>query len=158
MTRLDFGKNTKARGAQMAEFNEEIGQRLISRGECHRLRFDFRFDRVLGRKSERRKKRAFSLEYVAVRIDLQRVKLSMKLGDEYRFRNIQLRHWQRMAEELRLDPDKVVQGVDDLATQLADQAPDIELRMTQEGTTHPLIPRLAKRLAKRAAACRKILR
>lgn len=53
-------------------------------------------------------------------IDLQRVKLSMKLGDEYRFRNIQPRHLRRMAEELRLDPDKVVQRVDDLATQLAD--------------------------------------
>ncbi len=92
------------------------------------------------------------------RIDLQRVKLSMKLGGEYRFRDIQLRHWRRMAEELHLDPDKVVQRVDDLATQLADQAPDIERRMTQEGITHPLIPRLAKRLATRAAACRKILR
>jgi len=91
-------------------------------------------------------------------IDLQRVKLSMKLGDEYRFRNIQLRHWRRMAEELRLDPDTVVQRVDDLATQLAGQASDIERRMTQEGITHPLIPRLAKRLATRAAACCKILR
>jgi serine/threonine-protein kinase HipA len=91
-------------------------------------------------------------------IDIHRVKLSMKLGGEYRFRNIQLRHWRRQAEELGVDPDELVHRVDDLARQLAEHVPAIARRMTDEGLAHPLIPRLANQLTARAAACRDILR
>jgi serine/threonine-protein kinase HipA len=91
-------------------------------------------------------------------IDIHRVKLSMKLGGEYRFCNIQLRHWRRQAQDLSVDPDELVHRVDDLARQLADHVPDIARRMTDEGLAHPLIPRLANQLNARAAACRDILR
>jgi serine/threonine-protein kinase HipA len=90
-------------------------------------------------------------------IDLQRVKLSMKLGGEYRFRNIQLRHWRRQAEELKVDADGLVERVDDMARQMLDAVPEIDRRLSQEGLTHPLIHRLANRLVARAAACRKVL-
>src|SRR5882672_9748230 len=92
------------------------------------------------------------------RIDIKRVKLSMKLGGEYRFRNIQIRHWRRQAEELGMNPDELVHRVDELAMQLTDHVPEVERRMTEEGLTHPLIHRLAGRLITRAAACRKLLR
>ncbi len=92
------------------------------------------------------------------RIDIQRVTLSMKLGGEYRFRNIQLRHWRRQAEELGVDAGALVHRVDDLAAQLADHVPDVARRMTEEGLTHPLIRRLAARLITRTKACRKVLR
>jgi serine/threonine-protein kinase HipA len=48
------------------------------------------------------------------KIDIQRVKLSMKLGGEYRFRNIQLRHWRRQAEELGVEVASIVSHIDDL--------------------------------------------
>ena len=82
----------------------------------------------------------------------------MKLGGEYRFRNIQLRHWREQAEELGIDPDELVHRVDDLANQLADYVPDVERRMKKEGLAHPLIHRLAARPTARAKACRKVLR
>jgi serine/threonine-protein kinase HipA len=91
-------------------------------------------------------------------IDIQRVKLSMKLGGEYRFRNIQARHWRTMAEELRIDPDRLLQRVNDFATRLADNVSDIRRRMIDEGLAHPLIPRLTDALTRRAAACQKIFR
>jgi serine/threonine-protein kinase HipA len=37
-------------------------------------------------------------------IDIHRVKLSMKIGGEYRIRNIHLRHWRRLAEVLYVVP------------------------------------------------------
>jgi hypothetical protein len=52
----------------------------------------------------------------------------------------------------------MVQRVDEFAKQLADHVPDIKRRMTEEGLTHPVIPRLADALTARAAACRAILR
>jgi serine/threonine-protein kinase HipA len=91
-------------------------------------------------------------------IDIHRVKLSMKLGGEYRFRNIQLRDWRGQAEELGVDADELVHRVDDLAKQLAEHVPAIARRMTDDGLAHPLILRLANQLTARAAECRDLLR
>jgi serine/threonine-protein kinase HipA len=75
-------------------------------------------------------------------IDIDRVKLSMKIGNEYRLRNIRSYHIKR---------------VHNFAEQLADHIPDVSKRMTDEGLTHSIIPRLAGALIERAAACRRIL-
>jgi serine/threonine-protein kinase HipA len=91
-------------------------------------------------------------------IDIERVKFSMKLGGEYRLRNIRPYHWRRLAQELHVDPDATIQRVDDFARQLADHVPDIRRRMIEEGITHSIIARLADTLTERAAACRAILR
>ena len=91
-------------------------------------------------------------------IDFKKAKLSMKLGGEYRFSNIQARHWERMARDMRLNPDQVIQRVNDFARQLPDCAADAQRRMLEEGIDHPLLPRLARRLATRATACRRIFR
>jgi serine/threonine-protein kinase HipA len=91
-------------------------------------------------------------------INFKQAKLSMKLGGEYRFSNIQARHWERMARDIRLDPDQVIQRVDSFARHLPDYATDTQRRMMEEGIDHPLLPRLARRLAARAAACQRILR
>ena len=90
-------------------------------------------------------------------IDIQRVKLSMKLGDEYRFRNIHRRHWQRAAEELRLDPERLIQRVNDLAAQMRDHVTEIQRQVAQEGINHPLVPKLADGLIRRAADCQRVL-
>jgi hypothetical protein len=82
----------------------------------------------------------------------------MKLGGEYRLRNIRRYHWRTLAEELHVNPDAMVQRVDEFARQLADHVHEISRRMTEEGLTHPIITRLADALTTRAAACRPILR
>jgi serine/threonine-protein kinase HipA len=89
--------------------------------------------------------------------DIERVKLSMKLGGEYRLRNIRLYHWRRLAQELHVNADAAIQRVDEFARQLADHVPDIQRRMTEEGLTHPVIARLADAVTARAATCREIL-
>jgi serine/threonine-protein kinase HipA len=90
-------------------------------------------------------------------IDIERTKLSMRLGGEYRLRTIGLHHWRNLAEELRLDPDALTHRVDDFARQLGDYVSQVKHRMTNEGLSHPLIARLADALTARSVACRKIL-
>jgi serine/threonine-protein kinase HipA len=90
-------------------------------------------------------------------IDIEKAKLSMKLGGEYRLRNITLHHWRKLAAELRVDPDAMTARVDSFAAQLADHVSEIRRRMTEEGVAHPVIARLADALVARAAACRKLL-
>lgn len=91
-------------------------------------------------------------------IDIEKVKLSMKLGGEYRLRNIGLHHWRKLAEELRLEPKTITDRVDDFARRLSDHVSEIKHRMTEEGLTHPIIARLADALTARSLACREILR
>jgi serine/threonine-protein kinase HipA len=89
-------------------------------------------------------------------IDINCAKLSMRIGGEYRFRNIQTRHWRKMAEEIRLDSENMLQRLNRLTDELPDHAADIAKRMRKEGLHHSLIPRLAKMLTVRVMACRKM--
>ena len=90
-------------------------------------------------------------------INIEKAKVSMKIGGEYRLRNIRPSHWRTLAVELKLDPDKTLRRVSDLAGQLADHVSAVKQQMVSEGLKHPIIPRLAEAVAKRAAASRKMI-
>jgi serine/threonine-protein kinase HipA len=90
-------------------------------------------------------------------INIEKAKVSMKIGGEYRLRNIQPRHWRKLAVELKLDPDKTLQRVSELAGQLADHVSTVKQQMVSEGLKHSIIPRLAEAVTKRAAAIRKMI-
>lgn len=87
----------------------------------------------------------------------QRMKLAMKLGGEYRLRGIGVRHWRRMAAEVRLDADALVARVSRMAAALPDAAAAVRRHLVADGLRHPLVDRLAARSSKRAAECRKML-
>jgi len=90
-------------------------------------------------------------------INIEKAKVSMKIGGEYRLRNIQPRHWRKLAGEQKLDPDKTLRRVSELAGQLADHVSTVKQQMVSEGLKHPIIPRLAEVVTKRAAAIRKMI-
>jgi serine/threonine-protein kinase HipA len=95
------------------------------------------------------------LPYPAV--DISKVKLAMKIGGEYRLRNIGLRHWQKLAAELRLDDVKLLDRIRTMAQALPDQVATIQERVEGQGLSHVTITRLCTRLKTRAAACQKVL-
>ena len=95
------------------------------------------------------------LPYPAV--DTSKVKLAMKIGGEYQLRNIGLRHWQKLATELRLDEEKLIDRIRAMAQAMPDQAAAIQKQIEEEGLSHVTITRLCKRLATRAVACQKLL-
>lgn len=90
-------------------------------------------------------------------LDNQRIKLSMKIGGEYRLREIGPRQWRKLAAEVRRHPDALTRRVLDLTAQLADNVSAVRNRMEDEGLTHATITRLADALTTRAASCRRIL-
>ena len=95
------------------------------------------------------------LPYPAV--DTSKVKLAMKIGGEYRLRDIGLRHWQKLATELRLGEEKLIDRIRAMAQAMPDQAAAIQKQIEEEGLSHVTITRLCKRLATRAVACQKLL-
>lgn len=82
----------------------------------------------------------------------------MKIGGEYRLRNIRPYHWRKLAAELKLDPNATLHRVSDLAARLADQVSGVKRQMTKEGLKHPIIARLADAVAKRAADSLKMIK
>jgi serine/threonine-protein kinase HipA len=95
------------------------------------------------------------LPYPAV--DVSKIKLAMKIGGEYRLRNIGLRHWQKLATQLRLDDANLINRIRAMAEAMPDQSATIENQIEAEGLSHMTITRVCKRLATRAVACQKML-
>lgn len=90
-------------------------------------------------------------------INFAKAKASMKIGGEYRLRNMKAYHWRKLATELRFDPNAILQRASELAGLVADHVSGVKQQMTREGLKHPIIPRLAEAVLKRAAASRKII-
>jgi len=88
-------------------------------------------------------------------IDPHKVKLSMKIGGEYRLRDIGLSEWQKLAREVRMDADALIDRIAAMAGQLPDELSTVCARARGEGLDQPIIERLAGRIAERARACGK---
>jgi hypothetical protein len=81
----------------------------------------------------------------------------MKICGEYRLRNIGLRHWQKLAAELRLDEVRLIDRIRVMAQTLPDHVTTIQEQVAGQGLSHVTITGLCPRLKARAAACEKIL-
>ena len=90
-------------------------------------------------------------------IDIDKVKLSMKLGGEYRLRNIGVRHWRKLGEELHIDPGEIIRRLSDFTQQLGEQVSNVRRRMAGEGLAHPIIRHLVDKLTARFLAYQQTL-
>jgi serine/threonine-protein kinase HipA len=86
-------------------------------------------------------------------VDSQKIKLAMKIGDEYKLGQIGLRQWQKFARETRLDADKIRTGFIRMAEQLPDFVVVLQAKAQKDGLDHVIIGRLAKQLTARAKDC-----
>jgi serine/threonine-protein kinase HipA len=89
--------------------------------------------------------------------DMHKLKLAMKVGGEYRIRQIGLHQWQKFARETRLDVDKLIARLASMAKQLPDEANGARTRAQAEGLDKAIIDRLATRLIERANECQRSL-
>ena len=90
-------------------------------------------------------------------MQFQKLKLAMKIGPDYRLRDIGAHEWRRLAENVRVDPDGLLQRLTDIAARLPDEAATVRDRLRSDGLEHGVIDRLCDRLSARADQCRKSL-
>ena len=88
---------------------------------------------------------------------MQKLKLAMKIGRDYRLRDIGLREWKRFSASVHLDEDATIARLVDLAERISDEAVAVRDEITGQGITHPIVPRLAESISVRARACAKRL-
>ena len=83
-------------------------------------------------------------------MDPMKAKLAMKIGGEYRLRDIGLREWRKLAAEVGANADALVETALDIARQLPERlAAEIETAR-KAGLDHPIVQRLNKALSGRA--------
>lgn len=85
-------------------------------------------------------------------LDPKRLKLSMKIGDEYELQAIGIRQWQKQARSLRLSAEMVIAWVCEMAEQAPDAASEVKTAIKDQGLKHAILNRLAQAIADRAQA------
>ena len=90
-------------------------------------------------------------------IDFHKVKLAMKIGGEYKLRNIVGRHWLKFARDVKVDPDQIITNLTEMAKRMPDEVQAALKRAKQDGLTASIVDRLAKCLTDRAIECLKML-
>lgn len=90
-------------------------------------------------------------------IQLQKAKLSMKIGGEYRLRDIGRLQWREQAKILHMDETAVIDRLTEMAHQLPDAIADIRATAHREGLEQSVLEKLETRLIERAKACQHIL-
>jgi serine/threonine-protein kinase HipA len=83
-------------------------------------------------------------------MDPMKAKLAMKIGGEYRLRDIGLDEWRKLAAEVGANPDALVETAMEMARQLPQNlATEIEAAR-KVGLNHPIVERMSKALNGRA--------
>lgn len=90
-------------------------------------------------------------------VDLQKMKLAMKIGGEYKLSQIGARQWQKFARETRLDADKVIASLTSMAEQLPDNVTTVCTEAKKQGLDNAIIARLAEQLIARTKDCQRFL-
>ncbi len=83
-------------------------------------------------------------------IDPLKAKLAMKVGDEYRLRYIGLSDWRKLAVNVRVNEDRLVQRIRAMAVELPDRLSDEIKIMREGGLEHMVLDALAVALTDRA--------
>jgi serine/threonine-protein kinase HipA len=86
-------------------------------------------------------------------VDFQKIKLAMKIGDEYKLGQIGLREWQKFAREMRFDAGKVRDRLIQMAEQLPDLVTEVHAQAQKDGLDNATVGRLAKNVIARAKDC-----
>ncbi len=91
------------------------------------------------------------------RLDVHRAKLAMKVGGEYRLREISRRHWERESKELGVDREELVHRLADLAARIPDELSAVCADPALKALDSALPARLTDAVSEHASRCARIL-
>ncbi|WP_249225755.1 type II toxin-antitoxin system HipA family toxin [Tardiphaga alba] len=83
--------------------------------------------------------------YVADDHEDRRLKMAMKIGGYYQFREVLPRHWERQAKAMRFDPAEMLGIVADLAARIPDEFAVVRTECRQDGLQHPVLDTMLDR-------------
>jgi serine/threonine-protein kinase HipA len=84
--------------------------------------------------------------------DPHAARLAMQIGGEYQVSRIGSRQWQKLARELRLDGDAVIDELRRMAATLPDAVSAVVAQARRDGLAHAILDRLSAQLIERVKA------
>jgi serine/threonine-protein kinase HipA len=87
--------------------------------------------------------------YVADDHERRRLRLAMKIGGYYKFDEIEVRHWERQATLMKMDPDKMTAEVLDLAERIPDGLSDVVSECRADGLAEAALGRMLDGISSR---------
>jgi len=91
------------------------------------------------------------------RIDPQKAKLAMKIGNSYRLREIRRNHWEACARDLRMPATDLISRAKSMIERLIVAAPKVANNLRDEGLDNPVIGRLVDSIDTHSLNCRERL-
>jgi serine/threonine-protein kinase HipA len=92
------------------------------------------------------------------KLDLRKAKLAMKLGGEYRLDVIGRRHWQRLAQSVRVSETALLERVHAMVKRLPGCVEEVRSACILGGLSAPILDRLEKAFGARAQLCERLLK
>ena len=89
--------------------------------------------------------------------DPYNTKLAMRVGGEYRLRNIGNRQWRKLARELGANEGQLIDRLTLFAKRIPDEANDVGRQLQSQGLKHPIVIKMTDAIADRARKCLKVL-
>jgi len=74
----------------------------------------------------------------------------MKIGSKYRVKEIEARHWQQCAKQLRLKTNDFMEMFEALAKQLPQACVATSAKLQSQGLTHEVVESLAQSITERS--------
>jgi serine/threonine-protein kinase HipA len=87
------------------------------------------------------------------RLVREKLKLAMKVGGTYRLREVGRKRWEKLARELAIAPDALVDRIREVMAAMPDVVSDVRARCRDEGLTHTLIDTLATETVRHVREC-----
>jgi serine/threonine-protein kinase HipA len=84
----------------------------------------------------------------------RRLKMAMKIGGYYQFREVLPRHWERQAKAMRFDPAEMLAIIADLAARIPDEFAAVCAECEEDGLRHPVLDMMLDRFSTRCKALR----
>lgn len=81
------------------------------------------------------------------------IKLAMRIGGEYLLKKIGRRQWEKLADELRIHRNQLLERVARVAERIPAAAREVRGTAERAGLDHPILARLEEDISARAAAC-----
>lgn len=99
---------------------------------------------------------ASALPYPTI-IDIKKAKLAMKIGSNYRLREIRRKHWETCARDLRIPVAALFQRAESMIDRLPDAVQQVANTLASEGLDDPIISRLVDEITAHSKKCEECL-
>ena len=83
----------------------------------------------------------------------RKAKLALKIGGQYLVSRIGRHEWEKFAVEHRLDKERLIEGIVNMAKELPSLVDNLEKEMQQQGISSPVTRKLAESLTARSQEC-----